>query len=59
MKKRKIIAMLLILAMALPLVAACGCEEEIRYTITEEEWNASLTSNATVKPNVAFNAEFD
>ena len=53
MKKRKILAILLVLAMALPLVAACGCEEEIRYTITEEEWNASQSEanlkNVTVK----------
>ena len=53
MKKRKIIAILLILAMALPLVAACGCEEEIRYTITEEEWDAYQSGeslkNVTVK----------
>ena len=53
MKKRKLLAILLVLAMALPLVAACGCEEEIRYTITEEEWYASQSEanlkNVTVK----------
>ena len=32
---------------------------QIYYSGTEEEWNASLCSNATVKPNVIFNAEFD
>ena len=32
---------------------------QIYYSGTEEEWNASLCSDAQVKPNVAFNAEFD
>lgn len=51
-KYKRIVALLLVLALALPLVAACSCGvEEIRYTITEEEWEASKKrpENVTVK----------